>query len=59
MSAKQRPKFVLKAQLAMVLFLPGNVLLDLRQPGLANREIRIPALPLEICVLGPLERVRP
>ena len=36
MAAKQRPKFVLKAQLAMVLFLPGNVLLDLRQLGLAG-----------------------
>ena len=51
MSAKQRPKFVLKAQLAMVLFLPGNVLPDLRQPGLANRRIGMPALPLEICVV--------
>ena len=54
MSAEQRPEFVLEVQLAVVFFLPGNVLLDLRQSGLANRKVCIPALPLEIRVVRPL-----
>src|ERR1035437_9490565 len=55
MSAQQSLQFILKAQLAMVLLLPGDVLFNLLQVGLANREIRIPPLPLEISspVLAP------
>src|ERR1035437_1242912 len=53
-SAKQSPQLILKAQLTVVLFLPGDVVLDLLQVELANRKIRIPALPLEICVVRPL-----
>ena len=54
MSAKQSPQLILEAQLAMVLFLPGNVALDLLQVGLANRKVRLPALPLEIPVVRSL-----
>ena len=54
MSAQQSPQFILKAQLAMVLLLPGDVLFNLLQVGLANREIRLPALPLEISVVRSL-----
>ena len=53
MPAQQRPDFVLKAQLAMALFLRGNVLLDLLQVGLVNRKTGVPALPLEIGVVRP------
>ena len=54
MSPKQSPQFILKAQLAVVLFLPRDVLLDILQVGLANRKIRRPALSLEIRVVRPL-----
>ena len=54
MSAKQSPQLILKAQLAMVLLLPGNVLLDRLQVGLADRKVRIPALPLEVGVVRAL-----
>ena len=40
MSSEQGPELILKAQLAVVLLLPGNVLLDLVQVGLANRYLR-------------------
>jgi Tfp pilus assembly protein PilN len=54
MSAQQSSQFILKAQLAMVLLLPGDVLFNLLQVGLANREIRLLALPLEIGVIRSL-----
>src|ERR1039457_2937342 len=50
--AQQRTKLVLKPNLAMMLLLPGDVVLNLRQLRLAHREIRVAALPLEIGVIA-------
>ena len=50
--AQQRAEFVLKSNLAMMLFLPGDVFFHLWQFRLAHREIRVAALPFEVGVIA-------
>ena len=52
--AQQSAEFILKVHLAVMLLLPGDVLLHLLDIRLADGEIRITALPLEIGLIGTL-----
>ena len=52
MPAQQRPQLVLESNFAMMLLLPGDVLLYLFEIRLAHGKIRVAALPLEVSVIA-------
>src|SRR5436309_14231232 len=52
--AEQCPQFILKAHFLVMLLLCRDVLRNLRQIRLADREVRIAALPLKIQVIATL-----
>ena len=54
MLPQKRPQLILKRQFPVMFLLVGDVYLYLFKTGLADREIRVTALPLKIGVIPAL-----